>query len=260
MDRLMPEKTDNKFRLPVLILATVLAGTLLIFLGNYLRDYSYGQKIIRVTNAVSIPALEVHKMNVVNNISEFGGKENDRERNYFSFAVTAGGTLLLLVISPFLLINFYSSPGTKGAIGWYAGAVIILLGIYASATVIVNTISAGTENAEIINQNREKDRLRTQLASLAFEAAEVAILPAEFGGGNGSFRNFPGGSEKSPREIRLSDLSAYQASAETFQFEITGEVSDSALVISGWRDPAPDEKVVVKVTPHDDEVFRYIKN
>jgi len=260
----MPGKTEKKFRLPLLILVTVLAGTLLIFLGSHFRDKSYGQEIIRVTNAISVPAMEIQMMNVLTNIFEFGGDDIDRERKIFSYAAAAAGVLILFLISPFLLFRSYATPNKKGTFGWYAGAVILSLGVFFSTSVIVNTLTAETENAESITQkNREKNQLRMQLMNLAFEAAEAAVLPGKFGGGSGSFKNFPDGNGNEPREIQLSDLSSSQAAGQLYHFEITDQVTDSAIVISGsFTHSLSDtpETLAVKVTPHEPGAFQFIRN
>ena len=232
----MPEKTDKKFTIPVLLLITIMAGTLLVFLGSHLRDKSYGQQIIRVTNSISIPGKEVELMNVLNNISEFGGDEIDRERKVFSYAAAASGVLILFVISPFLLINSYSNTGKGGNFGWYAGAVILLLGVFASTSVIVNTLKEETENAEIISNSREKDRLRMELMNLAFEAAEAAVLPGEFGGGSGSFKNFPDGSTGGPTSPPFSLPAIHFILKSPTRLPIL-QLSSPAVLLSQSRTP-----------------------
>lgn len=201
----MSEKTKNIDWLPWAVSFSVVMAIALVI--TYFNWDGYFTPPWVVANGVSdIIAVESFKTSIF-------------EEQVFSGKVLQAflGLVFLFVVGPSLWIfseirnesRDEEDELNKGTL-WYVGTPIIIFGLI---TAVVGTAVNGFifqniwEQAEV---NKNEDKIRTQLVKLGFDAYQLYYLPAEMGGGDGSFQVTT--ENGTMRPIKLDDLEHYNDS------------------------------------------------
>lgn len=183
----------------------------------------------------SSPWFNALRVSIFISINEFGEGVADMG-SYWPYRISAlAGLLILFVLAPALLVFGSDNKKDKPGIMWFCGSTLLFLGL------IVTIFNLGKQtyylsdnyksNNKSYEQSRTKDKVRSQITTLALEAEELMVLPHKWGGGNGSFARIPDG-EGNFRTIELEDLDSYSTFKETsFVLEVGG--NDSTITIQG---------------------------
>ena len=201
---------------------------------------------------------------------------------YWSGRVTAlSGLLLLFVIGPSLWIyselqneqRELNNPedALRKGFAWYAGVVLVMAGLL--YTIPVSGVKAYhfTQTWSSADQSRNLDELRSDLVTMAFDAAEkYYLMTGESGNREGT--GFMGNEGKGAvREAFLPEnLEGYKESIRN-NYVLGEGISDSVLVIFGVGEKeGPKESFAnadgstgklqlgIKVTPEGEPIFEFI--
>lgn len=159
------------------------------------------------------------------------------------------GLVFLFIVGPSLwILSEIRNNGrdeedelNKGAI-WYVGTVIVVFGLITAVagTAVNGFVFQNTWERTKVSENQ--DEIRTQLVKLGFDAYQLYYLPAEMGGGDGSFQVTR--ENGTMRPIQLDDLKHYSDSLSN-SYVLKSPDSTSALTIYGigtQKSGEPDRK------------------
>lgn len=115
---------------------------------------------------------------------------------------------------------------------WYGSASLsftLLITVVCLTAVNMTSFSKVKKNADV---DRTKDQMRQEMILMAAKAAEIRILPGEYGGGDGSFTLTSGGES---RNITLDDLGPVENSTGA-SFIVLPAETDTLIEIVGVVD------------------------
>lgn len=148
---------------------------------------------------------------------------------YWDFRLTALAVLMLtFIVGPSLWIfaeinnqDSQTEDTLKKGIVWYMGVILVVSSLQVVPTTVVKGIVFQNtwDNAD---QNAQKDKLRSDLMKLGYEALEKYHIPAEAGGGDGSFQKMNNGKEMPLSVADLGnnvELSGFSYDLETVDAE-----------------------------------------
>lgn len=208
-------------------------------------------------------------------INEFGSGMADMESYWEERLYAFSGLAILFVLGPSLWIiseirnqereiSEAEDQLKKGPI-WYVGVIMVVIGLnYALPVTIIKGV-AFNNTWEGADRNREVDRMRSELLTLAADAAEFYFLSHREGEGDGF-----GVKKSETGGFSLKDLKNYEPETST-EYLLGDAISDSSLIIyavSNLDGSNPDfnnangEKgkiqLAVEVRP-EDELFEFIR-
>lgn len=244
----------------IVVLLVVIFLLIIYMITSYLQT-GYARQLQSVLYSLgAIPVFELFTFSILDSISRFGGTEATLAETARPLAISAGGLILMMVLAPWWLTRSAERSEQEGpqkrGVTWYAGAALILCGITVSAYQGVRFTMTATEIERGIEANRTVDELRNQLITLAYDAAELMLLPAELGGGEGSFLTLPG-PDGEPRAIELGDLPSY-GDIDRFRISIDGEITDHTLRLTGTPVTDSDDSpthMEITITPLEENLF-----
>ncbi len=183
------------------------------------------------------PWFNALRVSIFTYINEFGEGVADMG-SYWPYRISAlAGLLILFVLAPALLVFGSDNKKDKPGVMWFCGSTLLFLGLIVTIsnlgkqTYYYYLSDINNKNYKIYEQNRAKDKVRSQITTLALEAEELMTLPHKFGGGGGSFASIPDNGNGF-RNIRLEDLKSYGTFNET-SFVLELIESDSTIIIRG---------------------------
>jgi hypothetical protein len=199
-----------------------------VALISYFTKSSVMDSVLRYLNPS--PYMELSILTTLESIARFSGETTEAsEYRAVDLRMTIS-LLLVLVLGPYLFVKGYKKSEDMEGLKhwmWYPGAVaaifISVLIIPASIQgfkVWNNTIKSAAESRQI-------DLMRQELAEKILKAGEITALPAEMGGGSGSFDGFVT-EDGGQRLIALSDLNDLN---EDYEYRLETARNDSTLII-----------------------------
>lgn len=208
-------------------LVAFFAAIFILVIGNFINfEWVY-----------ATPWFNALRVSIITYINEFGEGVADMG-SYWPYRISAlAGLLILFVIAPALLVFGSENKMNKPGVMWFCGSTLLFVGLIVTIsnlgmqTYYDYLSDINNKNYKIYEQNRTKDKVRSQITTLALEAEELMTLPHKFGGGGGSFASIPDDSNGF-RNIRLEDLESYDSFNETtFMLEVSE--NDSTIIIWG---------------------------
>jgi hypothetical protein len=257
----MNEKTNSFLPWTLVLLSVTLLIMVVFLLSDFLNRVVNTELQNVLFTLVASPGFELVRYTTLEAIRQFGGSDMSTLETLRSLIASAAGLSLLMIIAPYWLVKGYRRLEQNELSGrgftWYAGAVVLLLGITIPAYHVVQFTQSSPEIDQAIESSRVMDELRTQMTSLAYDASERMILPPEQGGGGGSFLALPG-PDGETRPLTLEELPSYNDSGR-FHIYVNDEVTDSTLQFTGTPDlpgDTPRRFIDITVTPHEENLFR----
>lgn len=217
----------------------------------------------------ALPALKITGYETVQAINNFSGDPADVSR-FSELAISTGiSVFIIFILGPYLLLKGYTEADTSKdsrsrSWKWYTGAILIILALVPAVIGATVGTVVHLNTGESVEDNRQRDLLRTELADLAYDASYKMFVSQEMGGGEGSFNTF--GEQSEP--LSLENLDSYQSESE-FDFQINGEIRDSVVTIVGvssrtGKDESFEnvngeigkQQISVTVTPYEEDIFK----
>lgn len=267
----MSESTNSYRWLPWAVVVAF-AGLIIILVAYYDPKFSWYFGFLFPWES----AVAVHTMGAIH---EFQSGSPDLSA-YWNFRVGAlAGLIVLFVIVPSLWMfselknekarSEKDRDPFKRSILWYVSTLLVIfvllyatVGPVKKAIIFDNTWSGAAKN-------RNMDQLRSQLYTLAFDAAELYYLNYNEKGWNG-FRNIEG-QDGQANPITLSDLPSYENSPQN-EYMMAPVESDSVITIYGvghWEGGNSDFQnangergmlqLAVRVDP-ENNIFEFLDN
>ncbi len=161
----MSEQTKVQKIIPWL-LATVIAIVLLFPLNFITKEFLLFAPINLALGTSSVQA-----------ITEFGGGTVTESFWMQRIAIVAS-LILLFVVAPILWVNNSSDDKSLwGRIGWYSGVSLVMIGFITTSMGLGNILLYGDQKWQMADQQRARDYMRSELATLQSRVMEQYWLP-----------------------------------------------------------------------------------
>lgn len=226
----MSDKTNIYGWLP----AAIVAGMIIILLGSisYFTD-DIANEWSNFHTWMNATGVEVTKT-----IHEFSDGTVDTNPYWDARIRSLAGIVIMFVIGPSLWIfgriNNQHKTGEdrlKKGPAWYTGSTLVFGAMMLFGVTSVMQYNNYRKTQKSIDQTRNADHLRKDLAALAVRASELYMLPEERGGGGGDFTTVIGNDGRA-NPISLEDLD--QNIRKNGNDYVLGPVnSDSVITIYG---------------------------
>jgi len=226
----MKESIRFSWKNILIVLCLIIAYVSLITLFQYFHE-SAGLYLLGIFS-FSYPTV-MSELHTVLSINNFSGSEMEMTKYWIMNFSFIAGLIFTLIIVPFVYIKGNMKEKKEGgnpsySWSWYAGTALMIMAlVIVNAKVLLNVYKYSSER-EMVERSAQTDKARKILLESSLKAAELMILPEEYGGGSGSFLNLVGKDGKILPEARKQIVSSEN---DLFDITIGKKIQDSVLIL-----------------------------